>query len=73
MARRLTASEALQRILELAVSSEDDSDFREDGYFPLLTVLSDEEPLAPPASPTRARARPSPSGYTPTLEDEFEI
>ena len=74
MARRLTASEALRRVLELGASSEDDSDFSEDEDFPLPTALSDEEPLSPPASPARARASPSPSGYTPSLEDgEFEI
>ena len=67
-ARRLTASEALRRVLELGASSEDDSDFSEDGDLPLSTALSDEEPLSPPGSPARARASPSPSGYTLSLE-----
>ena len=62
MARRLTASESLHRVLELNASSEDDSDFGEDGDFRLPTALSDEELLqsvlrepevAPPPLDTR--------------------
>ena len=55
-------NEALRRVLELGASSEDDSDFSEEGDFPLPTALSDVEPLSPPDSPASA-------GYTPPLED----
>ena len=58
-------NEALRRVLELGASSEDDSDFSEEGDFPLPTALSDVEPLYSPAP----RASPASAGYTPPLED----
>ena len=61
-------NEALRRVLELGASSEDDSDFSEEGDFPLPTALSDVEPLSPPDSPA-PRASPASAGYTPPLED----
>ena len=43
MARRLTASEALQSVFELDASSGDESEIEEDPQFPLPTIFSDDE------------------------------
>ena len=54
MARRLTASEALQSVLELDTSSGGESEIEEDPCFPLPTAYSDDESLTPPGSPVHS-------------------
>ena len=54
MARRLTASEALQSVFELGASSGHESEIEEDPQFPLPTIFSDDESLTPPDSPVRS-------------------
>ena len=52
MQRRLTANEALERVLDYAYSSGEESEIEEDSQFPLPVAFSDDESLTPPGSPT---------------------
>ena len=50
MARRLTASEALQSVFELDASSGDESEIEEDPQFPLPTIFSVVDSAGQPSS-----------------------
>ena len=52
MERRLTANEALVRVLDNAYSSGEESEIEEDSQFPLPVAFSDDESFTPPGSPT---------------------
>ena len=53
MARKITVSPALGRVLGFEASSSDDSELSEVDDLPLPTEFSDEDPLSPPQSPAR--------------------
>ena len=66
MERRLTAYEALERVLEdqkYAYSSGEESEIEEDPQFPLPVVFSDNESFTPLGSPT-----PVVNSYAPSLQ-----
>ena len=66
MERRLTANEALERVLEdqnYAYSSGEESEIEEDSQFPLPVAFSDDESFTPPGSPT-----PVVNSYAPSLQ-----
>ena len=52
MERRLTANKALERVLDYAYSSGEESEIEEDFQFPLPVPFSDDESFTLPGSPT---------------------
>ena len=69
MARKLTASQMLGRVLGFEPSSSDDSELSKVDDFPLPTELSDEDPLSPLQSHASGQASPSSSRHTPSFKD----
>ena len=65
MERRLTANEALERVLDYAYSSGEESEIEEDSQLPLPVAFSDDESFTPLGSPTPGTVVNS---YAPSLQ-----